>query len=216
MGELAERAKERIFGMSATSILLLVIAVFFALAATLVAIVATIPPESTLVRYPAFVILLLALFISRTIEPWQWGLEVYQITIFTMALTFGMTAALLATLVTFLMFPISWSIETPYDFYLTKNYIGPIVQTAVLFFISVIGGLLGTFAYESTVANFTYYYLGTLVFSDMLIGNYLRFKITPLPIYRIAVYSLIVLVVNYQLALNGSGYLLKLMIYLKG
>lgn len=216
MGEIAERAKEKIFGMSAATILILLLAAFIALAATLAAIVATIPPESPVIRYPAFLILILALFISRTIEPWQWGIEIYQITIFTMALTFGMATALAVTVLTFLMFPISWTIETPYDFYLTKNYIGPMVQTIVLFFISIIGGLLGMFAYESAAANFIYYYMGTLLFSDMLAGNYLRFKITPLPVYRIAVYSLIVLIVNYQLALNGGEYALNLMLYLKG
>ncbi len=216
MGEIIEKAKETVFGMSAATIIALLIALFLVLFTTLLAIVSTIPPESQIARYSAFAILVLILFLGRFTDPWQWGFEFYNITIFTMALVFGMGTALAVTIITFFMLPIKWTIETPYDFYFNKDYIGPIIQTTVLFILSIAGGLLNVFAYESAVASLPYYFLAIFIPADMLVGNYLRLKITPLPIFRIAVYDLIVLIVNYNLATIAGQDILKLMLYLRG
>lgn len=216
MGELIERAKESIFSMSAATLLALLISVVLVLFTTLLAIASTIPPESAIARYAAFAIVVLILFFGRFTEPWQWGFEFYNLTIFIMALVFGMGTALAVTIITFFMLPIKWTIETPYDFYFNKDYIGPIIQTTVLFILSIAGGLLNMFAYESAVASLPYYYFGIFVPADMLVGNYMRLKITPLPLFRIAVYDLIVLIVNYNLATIAGGDILKLMLYLKG
>lgn len=152
--------------------------------------------------YAVFFAIGAALFITRSIEPWEWGIEIYHILIFGVALEFGILIPLILNIATLLLVPVHQMMEHPYKHYLTKSLPGPIIQSSILFITTIAFGLMGKYAYQAVMSNMVLYYMATLIIADYLIGNILRKTFTPLEPFRLIIYSTIGLAFNYYLITN--------------
>jgi len=203
--EIGKRIKNWMFRFEAVELLaLFVIAAviaFFAAYALLAGASKTIEIYAVLLTITA------ALFITRSIEPWEWGIEIYHILIFGVALEFGLLIPMVLNIATFLMVPVHQMIEHPYKHYLVKSLPGPMIQSAILLITTVIFGLMGKYMYNEAAGNMVPYYLATITFADYAIGNILRKTFTPLEPFRLLIYSTMGFAFNYYLITNyGAGF----------
>ncbi len=203
--EIGKRIKNWIFRFEAVEFLALfsVVAViaFFAVYALLASASKTIEIYAVLLTITA------ALFITRSIEPWEWGIEIYHMLIFGVALEFGLLIPVVLNIATFLMVPVHQMIEHPYKHYLVKSLPGPMIQSAILLITTVIFGLMGKYMYNEVAGNIVPYYLLTITFADYMIGNIFRKTFTPLEPFRLLIYSTMGFAFNYYLITNyGTGF----------
>jgi len=206
---LDEGLKRVVFRLSPLQIFVVVAFLLLGLGIVIVSLVT----EITRAYYAYFVLagIALALFITRTIEPWEWGIELYNLINFCVAFVFGPVFALLLNFVTFLLFPVTQAMGRDWLHYMTKTLIGPMLQLVILAISGIAAGLLGIYAREAVLKNLTFYYMLVIVISDTLFGGVLRKMFTPLNETRIAIYSGIDLTFNYFfISKFGLGFILFL------
>lgn len=207
--QLGEGLKRIVFGLSTLQILGVVAILLLGLGVAVVSMVT----ELTKAYYAYFVLagIALALFITRTIEPWEWGIELYNLINFSVAFVFGPVLALFMNFVTFLLFPVTQAMGKDWLHYMTKTLIGPMIQLVILAISGIVAGLLGIYAREAVLGNLVFYYMLVVIISDTLFGGVLRKTFTPLNGTRIAIYSGIDLTMNYFfISKFGLGFILFL------
>ncbi len=203
---LVEGLKNVVFGLSPVK--LVAIAVLFILA--LVAMIVPIVTGFANAYYAYLVLggLTIALFITRTIEPWEWGIEVYHLITFSVAFVFGPLVALAMNGVSFLFFPITQAMGRDWLHYMTKTLMGPAIQVIILGISAVFAGLLGIYAREAVMRDLPFYYLLSIIISDTTVGSVLRKMFTPLNETRMGIYAVIGLTFNYFLITKfGVGFI---------
>jgi hypothetical protein len=151
----------------------------------------------SLVKYLFFSVLFTTLVLSRYLDFWEYGLELYNFFIFSLAFVYGPLVGIAVSLGFFLPIPVL-QIKRFGGHHATKTLQGPFIQSVGMVIISIIGGLGGLFASSFVMANLILVSHTAIIFGDYIIGNILRIKITPLKWDRILVYTMLSGVINYQ------------------
>jgi len=151
----------------------------------------------SLVKYLFFSVLFTTLVLSRYLDFWEYGLELYNFFIFSLAFVYGPLAGIAISLASFLPIPLL-QIKRFGGHHATKTLQGPFIQSVGMIIISILGGLGGLFASSFVLANLILFSHAAIILGDYIIGNILRVKITPLKWDRILVYTMLSGVINYQ------------------
>jgi len=202
--ELGKRVKNWVFGAGTAELLALFFAVAVLAGLFVYGLIAS--ASKTLELYAVMLAIGVALFITRSIEPWEWGIEMYHILIFGVALEFGLLVPTVLNIATLLLVPVHQMMDHPYKHYLVKSLPGPMIQSGILLITTLIFGLMGKYMYNAVTGNIVFYYLLTITFADYFIGNILRKTFTPLEPFRLLIYSTMGFAFNYYLITNyGAG-----------
>ena len=151
----------------------------------------------SLVKYLFFSVLFTTLVLSRYLDFWEYGLELYNFFIFSLAFVYGPLVGIAVSLGSFLPIPLL-QIKRFGGHHATKTLQGPFIQSVGMIIISLIGGFGGLFAGSFVLANLILVSHTAIILGDYIIGNFLRIKITPLKWDRILVYTMLSGVINYQ------------------
>jgi len=151
---------------------------------------------------------LLAVFIlviiSRSIQLWEWGLEVYGIATFWVAYEYGLTIGLYFTIFSSVAV-IAIALAAMHHF-LNHSFAGPFFQSIDLMIVTILGGIAGYFTHPA-IGTLIIVALGCVVVGRT-VQSFLSNMFIGLPWLRLIPGIFISVMVNYKLLIwmTISGY----------
>lgn len=142
--------------------------------------------------------------ISRSLQLWEWGLEVYGITTFWIAYNYGLTTGLIFTIVSSIVV-LAIALAAIHHF-LNHSFAGPFFQSIDLMIVTILGGIAGYFTHPA-IETLIVVALGCVVVGRT-VQSFLSNMFIGLPWLRLIPGVFITVMVNYKLLfwLIASGY----------
>jgi len=197
MDGLKEAAHDILHRIPAWILLLIPFAFFM----VIVYLVSLAIPEVIVNHYLFLIAILVVVAISRTVQAWEYGIQVYHFLLFWFAFVYGVWPGIL-------MVFLSTFIVTYFVFYVPKHYLihtmlGPVLTTITLTFLVTVAGIAGRFFPGYIYSNFVVFPVMLAAVSTLFekIGAH---RFAGVEIGRLASAQVVEIMVNYNLFLFYS------------